>query len=249
MTVCERLRADAPGLASLPPEDPGRRAAWAHAAGCEGCARALREAERLQALLGEWSPAPLSAAAYGQAALAVEAELAKEARRRAAWPMAAAAAFMGTMVAMARHPGGSALDWGTAGVLGAVALALLGLAGRRPRLVVGVAAAAAAGAALLVGRAGPVEPGLGAECLMWELSAAALVLGAGWVAVRGGSFSPARSAAAAAAAGALAGDAALQVTCAAHGVGPHLLAFHAGGVVLAAAVAGLLWRARRPAAA
>jgi hypothetical protein len=54
--------------------------------------------------------------------------------------------------------------------------------------------------------------------------------------------------AAAAAAGALAGDAALQVTCSAHGVGLHLLAFHAGGVVLAAAAASLLRRGRPVAA-
>jgi hypothetical protein len=47
--------------------------------------------------------------------------------------------------------------------------------------------------------------------------------------------------AAAAAAGALAADAALQVTCAAHTAVPHLLAFHVGGIVLAAAAAGVLW--------
>ena len=246
MTNCERLRADAPGLASLPARDPERLAAFAHAAGCEGCARALREAERLQTLLGELSPSPLSAAAYGRAALAVEAELGREARRRAAWPVVAAAAFMAAMLAMARHPGGSALDWATAGSLGVVALALLALAGRRPWLVVAGAAAAAVVAALVAGHAGPLEPGQGAECLLWELCAAALVVGAGWLALRGGSTTPSRSAAAAAAAaGALAGDAALQVTCAAHGMGPHLLVFHAGGVLLAAALAGLLGRARR----
>ncbi|HEY6001519.1 MAG TPA: hypothetical protein VIV57_01515, partial [Anaeromyxobacter sp.] len=53
--------------------------------------------------------------------------------------------------------------------------------------------------------------------------------------------------AAAAAAGALAGDAALQLACPARAAMPHLLAFHVGGVVLAAAAAGLAWRRRSPA--
>jgi hypothetical protein len=48
--------------------------------------------------------------------------------------------------------------------------------------------------------------------------------------------------AAAAAAGALAGVAALQLTCGAHVAAPHVLAFHAGGVVLAAVTARLAWR-------
>ncbi len=62
------------------------------------------------------------------------------------------------------------------------------------------------------------------------------MLAAGWLALRGGTSTLTRRAAAAtAAAGALAGDAALQVTCDAHGFGAHLLAFHAGGVLLAAA--------------
>jgi hypothetical protein len=72
MTECERLRADAPGLAALAPDDPERLAAWAHAASCEGCARALREGERLQTVLGEWSPAPLPAAVFGRAAQGIE---------------------------------------------------------------------------------------------------------------------------------------------------------------------------------
>jgi hypothetical protein len=54
---------------------------------------------------------------------------------------------------------------------------------------------------------------------------------------------------AAAVAGALAGDAALQVTCAAHAYAPHLLAFHVGGVLLAGAAAGVITRLPRIAAA
>ncbi len=243
MTECERLRADAPGLAALAPDDPARLAAWAHAAGCEGCARALREGERLQAVLGEWSPAPLSAAAFGRAAQAIEAELTREARRRSVWSAAAAAAFMAALVATARHRGGSAMDWGAAGVLAVLALILTALSGRRPAVVVAGAVAAAVGVAVVVGHPGPLEPGQGAECLGWELLAAAVVVGAGWFALRGRGPLPARwPAAAAAAAGALAGDAALQVTCAAHEMGPHLLVFHAGGVLLAALAASLVWR-------
>jgi len=245
MTICEQLRADAPGLAALPPDDPQRTAAWEHAAACEGCARALQEAERLQAVLGAWSPDPVSAATLSRAAAAIAAELSAERRRTSAWTAVAAGAFAIGLVAFARHRGGSALDWTTALLLAAVAMMLAALSGRRPWLSLGGVVAVALAGALVEGRPGPLEVGAGLECLLWELVAAAVVALAGWLALRGGTTAPPRSAlAAAAAAGALAGDAGLQVTCAAHGVGPHLLAFHVGGVLLAAGLASLVWRPR-----
>jgi hypothetical protein len=250
VTVCERVCADAPGLAALPPGDPERTTAAVHAALCPGCARALREAERLQAVLGEWHPGPVPAAALERAARAIEEELRHEAWRRSAWSVGAAAAFMVGLVALSRHRGGTALDWATAAVVGALALVLAAVAGRRPALTVASAAVASLAAALVAGGRGPLEPGLGVECLVNELAAAALVVGAGWLALRGGTSSLTRSTlGAAAAAGALAGDAALQVVCGAHEFALHLLAFHVGGVLLAAAVAALLWRPGRAAPA
>jgi hypothetical protein len=69
------------------------------------------------------------------------------------------------------------------------------------------------------------------------------VVGAGWWALRGGTSTLTRSTlAAAAAAGALAGDAALQIACPAREMWPHVFAFHLGGLLLAAAAASLLWR-------
>lgn len=245
MTLCERLQADASGLAALPPDDPERVAAWSHAAACPGCARALREAERLQAVLGEWAPGPLPAAALGRAAQAIEAELRREARRRSVWSAGAAVAVAAGLLAVSRHRGGSALDWATAGVLAAAAMGLAALARRMPVVAMGGAAVVAIAAALIAGGPGSVDLGTGVECLVVELASAAAVAGAGWLALRGGTTTLTRSTlAAGAAAGALAGDAALQVTCGAHGFGPHLLAFHAGGVLLAAAAASLLWRPR-----
>ena len=46
MTSCERIRADAAGLAALPAGDTERREAFAHARECSACARVLEEAER-----------------------------------------------------------------------------------------------------------------------------------------------------------------------------------------------------------
>ena len=60
---CEELRRDAAGLATLPPGDPEREAAYAHARGCAGCAAALREGERLVALLEALPPEPAPSAA------------------------------------------------------------------------------------------------------------------------------------------------------------------------------------------
>ena len=71
MIDCERLRADAPALAALPPDAPERVAAWAHASGCDGCARALREAERLQALVTAWEPPALAPGALERASQAL----------------------------------------------------------------------------------------------------------------------------------------------------------------------------------
>jgi hypothetical protein len=257
MTDCERLRADAPGLAALPPDDPERAAAFAHAEGCPGCTRALHEAERLQAVLAAFAPparrggarapepwaatSPEADLAQAPVLRALEAELVHERRRRSAWAGLAAAAATVALVALARHRGGSGLDWTLAGLLAVAGAALAALAARLPWGALAGAAVAAGAAVVCAGHAGPAEVGTGVHCLLTELACAGVVLAAGWLALRGGTTRPARVAlAAAAAAGALAGAAGLQVACSAHEIGLHLLAFHAGGVVLAAGLAALL---------
>lgn len=249
MSACDRIRDEAAGIAALPSDDPARLEAEAHARGCPGCARALVEGERLQVLLAEAEPAALPAAVLGRAYEEIRGELRREARRRLAGSIAAVSAAVLVLVGFARVRSPSSADWALAAVLWATAVVLAAAASRRPGLVVVLSVLAVAGLGAVSGGPGPFVPSLGLDCVVTELGSAAAVVGAVWLALRGGTTSPARTAiAAAAAAGALAGDAALQVTCAAHGSMPHLLAFHVGGVLLAAAGAGLLWR-RRPARA
>jgi hypothetical protein len=88
---------------------------------------------------------------------------------------------------------------------------------------------------------------VGWRCAEVELATALLPLAAAVAAVARGWLPPA-ALAPAAAAGALAGEAALHLTCHAPRSEGHLLVFHAGAVLLAAvagAVAGEIWR-RRP---
>lgn len=246
MSECERLRADAAGIAALLPTDPERLAAWAHASGCADCARALREAERLQLLLSAWEPAPVPAGVLERTSREILGRLRREALRRRIGAVAAVCGAVVVFVGFARSRSPSAVDWVLAAVLWALAVVLAATASRKPLLATAAAVLASVAAGSISGDHGPLGVSLGLECLAIELSSAAAVVGAVWVALRGSSSSPARSATvAAAAAGALAGDAALQVTCASVNAVPHLLAFHVGGIVLAAVGAGVLWRAPR----
>ena len=246
MTDCDRIRADAPGLAALRPDAPERVAARSHARGCPECARALREADRLQSLVAAWEPAPLPAGALERAAREIHAQLRREGRRRLLGSIAAVCASVVLFVGFARSRSSYPADWAIAAVLWALAVVLAVTASRRPLLVTCLAVLATGAAAIVSGAAGPLAASLGLECLATEVASAAIVVGAVWLALRSGTTSPPRSAiAASAAAGALTGDAALQLTCAAHAAVPHVLAFHVGGIVLAAGMATVLWRAPR----
>jgi len=79
---------------------------------------------------------------------------------------------------------------------------------------------------------------MGGRFAVGVVVAAALVGGAAWIGARGGTPQAVRrSLAAGAVAGALAADAALQITCGASDAMAHLLTFHAAGVLLVAAAA------------
>ena len=245
MTSCDRLRRDAAGLAALPAGDPDGEEARAHARGCPGCARALLEAERLQAAMADAAaPSPFGPDAGAGASRAITSELRQEARRRALAAGVAAGVAFALCVALARHRSPAAQDW-----LAALALALAGLASaagsasrRWALLAVAAAPALALALALATGEPGEVHPGIGAHCLATELACAALVVAAAWFALRRGTSSLGlRAATAAAGAGALAGLAALQLTCPAHTARPHLLSSHVAGVLLALSAAAL-WR-------
>ncbi len=240
---CDRLRADAPGLASLEPDDPERLAARLHARDCPGCARSLREAERLQGLIASATTEPPPAGALERSSRAILSALRREARRRALASAGAAAGALAAAAGLARHPSHDPADWTLAAAIGLLAVGLAAVSRRRPLLVAACAAGAALASAVVTGHAGPLDVGEGVRCLATELAGAAAVIGAGWVALSRTGASASRAAlGASAAAGALAGTAALAITCTAHGSLPHLLAFHVGGVLLGAAAAAALGR-------
>ena len=227
----DELRARAALVAALPEDDPDRREFLLHAAGCAECEKALREGEKLQKLLGQVTlPAP-SQQALAAAREAVLAEL------RPKWHLkAAAAAVAGFFVPLlvARH-----LDWtGLAAALVTLAIATL-LAASAGALRAGavVVLAASAGFAFAAGGV----PGLPAlhdlalvefACPAKELVAACLPLAAAaWLyrtTPRPGAL------ATAAAAGALAGQAALHLTCPGAHNAVHLWTFHVPAIALAA---------------
>jgi len=239
--TCEQVRRDAAGLASLAPGDPERDAAFAHARGCAACAAALREGERLVALIDALPPDPaLSGAGWRRAAAPVLEDL-PQAPPRVVLPAAALAAAL-VATAAARVHSGAPGDWVAAAALAVAAAAIAAFAARGlPSLAAAVVASlafAVAGAG-----AGPLTAEEGVRCLATELATAAVPLVAALALSRRGGGVGAARLAAAAAAGALAGQAALEVGCHAPKTFAHLLAFHVGGV-LAAAAAGALAGAR-----
>jgi hypothetical protein len=165
------------------------------------------------------------------------------------WPVLGGILAMGAILGMARHRSAGVGDWAVAGGLAVAALVLAALAGRFRAALAASAVGASIAAVAASGRGGGLELATGIHCLALELSAAVVVAGAAWFGVRGGGPGALpRALGGGAVAGALAADAALQITCAAHGEVPHLLAFHVGGVLLAAGVAaGLMARSRRAA--
>jgi len=242
MTMCESIRERAAGLAALPPDDRERARAWEHARTCPVCARIVRESERLQALLADARPAPLQAPVMARVSrLVLDLQLGD--RRRVGWSAVAACAVTTMLVVLGRERSTVARDWFLAALLCSVAAGLIVLTRRYSLAVTAGAVVAAASAAVASGRAGPIEAGLGMHCVALETVSACAVVAAGWLAARRGLVSAGRGfIIATAAAGALAGDAALHLTCRAHASLPHLLVFHLGGILVAAVVGTALWR-------
>jgi len=161
--------------------------------------------------------------------------------RRIAVALVAVVGLAALLVLAARRPSLSPGDWAVAGAL---TLAAIGIAALARRLTAAFAAAAVSAslvAAVVRGGAGPWELAAGLDCLVTEVAAAAGLATVGWLAARR-RLDPAHPSVWAVA-GALAGDAALQITCGSHGSLAHLALFHVGGVLLTALLAG--WAARR----
>lgn len=258
----EEVQKNAGGFAALPPGDPERAAAYAHARACASCARALAQGEALQRVLGRVEiPAP-SPEALRRASAEILAELRgqaadpaarpigeRPARRAATWswaPIAAALAAASAwvlLVALTRHP----IHPGMAGESAAFALvgaACAALAFTRLRAWALRAALLAAGAMVVANAApGAVLAAIGERCLLAEVVSGVLPLAITAVLVlRGKAEGGALLFAAAAAGGALAGEAALQMTCPASTAAAHLAGFHFGGVVVAALIGAAVSR-------
>ena len=262
----EEVQRNAGGLAALPESDPERLAALAHARGCTGCARALRQGALLQQLLGRAQlPAP-SPEALRRASASILAELAS-ARPAVARPWRAPAlAGAITLVAfpllalIGAHP----RAWSFLGESVVVALIAAGCAalaiGPRRKLAVPLALFASIAVLFINAAPAPFAALQGWSCSMVELVGALLPLGAvAFLALRGrdswaqlggtsvklaarGAEGSALLYAGVAAAGALAGQAALGLTCPDRASFGHVAVFHVGAVLLAALLGAALSR-------
>ena len=261
MLTCKEITELATEYAEGALDEATSRSFEGHLAGCDGCqawvsqlrvaARAVGSlpppelpaglSDELQRRFAGWQAGRASGPAARPAATAREGT-----GRRALIAPAVLAGATALLVALARHPSHQLADWAIG--LGLVATAMA-LAAALRRLTVGfvvAAVSAALVAALLRGAEGPLAALNGLECLFFEVAMAAGMTVVAWRVARRGPGALVRSSLGAwAVAGALAADAALQVGCAQHGSRPHLLVFHAGGVLVLAAAAWLLTRPKR----
>jgi hypothetical protein len=234
--------------------DPAaRRDFEEHLAGCGACRTWVRQLELTAKLAGTLPPPDLTAeskeallrrfdawAARTRTATApVPVEDAAGTGSRLRWEaFFVAVGIVAVLVGLARDPSRAVSDWLVAAALAAVAIALTALA-RRLTLRFAVAAISAAlVAAVIQGGAGPVAFPGGLHCALTEGGGAVVAAGVAWLASRRRRLST--SFAVWAAAGALAGDAALQIACTERASLPHVAVFHVGGLVVIAAAAAAL---------
>jgi hypothetical protein len=244
MSVCDELQPSWPILLGLPQDDPERTSALTHAAGCARCTAESRGVELLLGQIDRLVLPPPSAAALRRAAAPILEDLARSAerRRRVAAVAAAGASLLGfaLLVGMAQERGSR---WGMALAFAVVASAATASAVLfRAHALWAIIPISAAMAAVL-GDAHALNLDSAMRCALGEAIGASLPLAAlSYLLLRKPFALGPSGAAAVAAGGALAGQAALVLTCASHGI-EHLMIFHAGTVALAA-VLGYLWGQR-----
>jgi hypothetical protein len=238
--ACAEIQRDAAALALVGDAD-----AAAHAAGCPDCARALAAAAPFAAAVGAAATAPPAEAALVRAQDAVRAALARDRvliTRTVAGAVAAAAGVLvsGVVLGMAQLHGGGRL-WAQAAVGLAFAVAAGASVLRLGARVVGLALLVSVLFAVLAGSGTSLAADVAPSCVVAELVAAAVALAPTlWIAARRAWPSGAGFLAAVAATGALAGQATLNLLCPVRAALPHLVVFHTGGVVLAAALGAAL---------
>jgi hypothetical protein len=238
------------GIALLDPSDPERIAAEAHCGSCSTCRASMEAARATLGDLDALAPAPVPLTRLE----AWRDRLLHEQRRIARTRMLAALALVPLsalgFVALLAPRGdlaalGAPLAWGViVAVSGSAALALHRGGPRLGGSVLTAAIAISVALAALDATGGGIGPG--PKCLALELAAALLPAVFAIALCRRGTL--ARSPpgiATAAAAGAIGAQLALAVLCPDHDA-DHLLAFHVGGVVLAALLAGIAGRLAAP---
>ncbi|HKA88194.1 MAG TPA: hypothetical protein VKE22_11025, partial [Haliangiales bacterium] len=210
--TCAELQERSLALATLPDGDPELVEAEAHALSCPACADALAQARDMLRLLDRHgAPPPPSGAALRRARAPIAAELRGGAAGRV-WPAVAAAVGFALVALLAKHRVTEpAALVGAALALAVAALRAAGLPWRS-WLGLGVTLGASALFAGVVGGPGELDPMLGVKCMLLENVAASLPLATTAVLLwRRRAPAGALVFACVAAAGALAGQAALHL--------------------------------------
>jgi hypothetical protein len=186
-------------------------------------------------------PPPLPAAELERLLISVEGQIAAEERRNQVTVAAAVAGAWLLELALAKKLHASPRAMGLAVLVMLIAAAVAGT--HRLKLwAVGVAILTSAVFAVTMGTMPGLMPMIGVKCVLLELLASLVP----WIAfLRTNAFVRRAEGAAVAAAGALAGHAALHLSCPVAHDDAHLLVFHLGGVLLAAALGGLAIPNRR----
>ena len=251
MTTCDQVYSNALALSALAQGDPERAAALVHARSCPGCTAALREGVSLLALVDS-GLRPLAPAE--EVLLRVRHRVLAEMDRdvvpaaadwRSPIVFGASALVPFVLFTLTAHQRAADLQsWVLAAAAASLAALLAGLSGRGA-YTLPAAVGSALALAVLAGQTQGLAPLIGLKCTAVELASACVPFAIAALS-RGAIPRPVSPvfAAALAAAGALAGQAALHLTCPVRQALPHLLAFHLVGVVLAAALGAGILRGR-----
>jgi hypothetical protein len=239
--TCAKMQELSLALVPLPDGDAERAAAEKHGRSCPACADALAGARAMLRLLDRHgAPEPPSEAALRRAGARIVADMRGGTAMRA-WPALAAIMGFALVAVLAKHRVTEPVALGGAAL--GLAVAALRAAGLPWRSWVGLGLTLAASAlfAGVVGGPGELQPMVGVKCMLLEAVAGSLPLGTtAFLLWRRGAPGSALVFACVAAAGALAGQAALHLTCSRRLDLPHLYAFHVGGVAVAALIGALV---------
>ncbi len=249
--MSEHISDHAAFIAALPADDPERKLAEEHARSCAVCRDALDEGHRLVTLLEEALPLPPpTQEALARAATAIESETSHERRAKRLLRWAGGGAVVGAWAFQLACGIGTDIDFGARTVavslvVVAAAVAIVSLVRSNRELAVGMLIATSGLLALFAASMPGLEPTYGVHCTLYELAAATIPWAVAMlVARRGGLVMDRWSSSAFAAAGAVGSQAAQHMSCPVHHADAHLLVFHIGGVVLAAALGALAPRAK-----